>query len=134
METTPSSTANTANSASSASVDTSRVREHLSNERTYLAWMRSAIAVLGFALLMLQWETEAYTIASWKLSITLAVIAIVAIFLATQHYLKAARDIEEDTYEPHDRWIVLVSIVVLLLGAGMIYLIFDSMAVPVGAA
>ncbi|MBD2022221.1 DUF202 domain-containing protein [Leptolyngbya sp. FACHB-36] len=126
METTP---ANTANSASSAPADTSRVREHLSNERTYLAWMRSAIALLGFSLLMLQWDRESFTADSWKLSIALAVIAIVAVYLATQHYLKAARDIEEDTYEPHDRWIVLISIVVLLLGAGMIYLIFDATAI-----
>ncbi|CBN54906.1 MULTISPECIES: YidH family protein [Kamptonema] len=28
----------------------SRVRDHLANERTYLAWMRTAIALMGFGV------------------------------------------------------------------------------------
>lgn len=37
------------------------------------------------------------------------------------------RDIDEDTYEPLDRWVMLISLAVLLLGAGIIYYVF---AVP----
>lgn len=29
-----------------------RVRDHLANERTYLAWMRSGIALLGFGVVI----------------------------------------------------------------------------------
>ncbi len=31
-----------------------RVRDHLANERTYLAWMRSAIALLGFGVVIVR--------------------------------------------------------------------------------
>ncbi len=32
----------------------SRVRDHLANERTYLAWMRSAIALMGFGVVIVR--------------------------------------------------------------------------------
>jgi putative membrane protein len=32
--------------------NSSRIRDHLANERTYLAWMRSAIALMGFGVLI----------------------------------------------------------------------------------
>ena len=31
-----------------------RIRDHLANERTYLAWMRSAISLLGFGVLIVR--------------------------------------------------------------------------------
>lgn len=31
-----------------------RVREHLANERTYLAWMRTAIALMGFGVVIVR--------------------------------------------------------------------------------
>ncbi|MBD1943469.1 hypothetical protein H6F50_14085 [Coleofasciculus sp. FACHB-712] len=41
------------------------------------------------------------------------------------HALKA-RDIDEDTYEPSDRWVMLFSLAVLLLGTGIIYYVFTA--------
>ena len=32
----------------------SRVRDHLANERTYLAWMRTAVALMGFGVVILR--------------------------------------------------------------------------------
>lgn len=31
-----------------------RIRDHLANERTYLAWMRSGISLLGFGVLIVR--------------------------------------------------------------------------------
>lgn len=31
-----------------------RIRDHLANERTYLSWMRSAIALMGFDVLIVR--------------------------------------------------------------------------------
>ena len=39
-------------------------------------------------------------------------------------YFAVRDDIEEDTYEPPDRWVVLSSLAVLFLGAGVIYYVF----------
>jgi putative membrane protein len=32
----------------------SRVRDHLANERTYLAWMRTAISLMGFGVVIVR--------------------------------------------------------------------------------
>lgn len=33
-----------------------RVRDHLANERTYLSWMRMAIALLGVGVIVVRYE------------------------------------------------------------------------------
>jgi putative membrane protein len=40
------------------------------------------------------------------------------------------RDIEEDTYEPTDRWVLLFSLAVMILGAGVIYFVFTTSLDP----
>jgi len=34
--------------------NSSQTRDHLANERTYLAWMRTAISLMGFGVLILR--------------------------------------------------------------------------------
>lgn len=122
--------------ASLPTADESRVREHLANERTYLAWMRTAIALLAFSMLLLRLQifhpplVTPLPSSGWEVSLILALVALVAVFLSTRHYLVVRRDIDEDTYEPADRWILLISIVVLLMGAGIIYLVFTAALDP----
>lgn len=33
--------------------NSSRIRDHLANERTYLAWMRTVIALMGFGVVII---------------------------------------------------------------------------------
>jgi putative membrane protein len=116
-----------------------RIRDHLANERTYLAWMRSAIALMGFGIVivrirMFQPPMMPSTGMSWKLGLAFAVMGLLTVWLSTQHYFGVRRDIDEDTYEPSDRWVMLFSLAVLLLGAGIIYYIFAApMQLMVGA-
>ena len=107
-----------------------RIRDHLANERTYLSWMRSAIALMGFGVLIVRLRILRPPLApqppgnGWKLGLAFAIVGLLAVILSTQHYFAVRDDIEEDTYEPPDRWVVLSSMAVLLLGAGVIYYVF----------
>ncbi len=108
-----------------------RIREHLANERTYLAWMRSAIALMGFGIVivrirMFQPPMMPSTGMSWKLGLAFAVMGLLTVWLSTQHYFGVRHDIDEETYEPSDRWVMLFSLAVLLLGAGIIYYVFAA--------
>ena len=108
-----------------------RIRDHLANERTYLAWMRSAIALMGFGIVivrlkMFQPPMMPSTGMSWKLGLAFAVAGLLTVWLSTQHYFGVRRDIDEDTYEPPDRWVMLFSLAVLLLGTGIIYYVFAA--------
>lgn len=115
-----------------------RIRDHLANERTYLAWMRSAIALIGFGLVivrirMFQPPLVPSTGMSWKLGLAFSVVGLLTVLLSTQHYFSVRRDIDEDTYEPADRWVMLFSLAVLFLGTGIIYYVFTAPAILVGA-
>lgn len=107
-----------------------RVRDHLANERTYLAWMRSAIALMGFGVLIVRLRLLRPPLApqppgsGWKLGLVFSLVGLVTVLLSTQHYFAVRHDIDEDTYEPADRWVILFSLAVLTLGAGVIYYVF----------
>jgi putative membrane protein len=107
-----------------------RVRDHLANERTYLAWMRSAIALMGFGVLIVRLRILRPPMApqppgaGWKLGLAFSIVGLLMVLLSTQHYFAVRYDIDEDAYEPGDRWVILSSIAVLLLGAGVIYYVF----------
>lgn len=107
-----------------------RVRDHLANERTYLAWMRSAVSLMGFGVLIVRLRIIRPPLApqppgnGWKLGLAFALVGLVMVLLSTQHYFAVRYDIDEDTYEPPDRWVLLTSLAILLLGCGVIYYVF----------
>lgn len=108
-----------------------RVLEHLANERTYLAWMRTAIALMGFGVVIVRLRIfhpplTPYPGNGWKLGLVFSSIGLVTVLLSTQHYFGVRHAIEEHTYEPPDRWVILFSLAVTLMGAGVIYFIFTA--------
>lgn len=112
-----------------------RVREHLANERTYLAWMRTAIALMGFGVVIVRIQVFRPPLLtnsgnSWKLGLFFSLIGLVTVSLSTQHYFAVRHDINEDTYKPADRWVILLSLAVLLLGTGVIYFVFATTSSP----
>lgn len=108
-----------------------RVREHLANERTYLAWMRTAIALMGFGVVIVRLRLFHPPLSTqpgngWKLGLTFSLVGLVTVLLTTQHYFAVRYDIDEDTYKPADRWVILFSLAILLLGTGVIYFVFTA--------
>ncbi|AFZ35178.1 protein of unknown function DUF202 [Stanieria cyanosphaera PCC 7437] len=109
--------------------NSSRVRDHLANERTYLAWMRTAISLMGFGVVIVRLRFFKPPITTtpgngWKLGLIFSLVGLVTVLLSTHHYFAVRHDIDEDTYEPPDRWVLLFSLAVVLLGAGIIYYVF----------
>jgi putative membrane protein len=109
----------------------SRIRDHLANERTYLAWMRTAIALLGFGVVIVrlrvfQLPQIPHSGSSWKLGLVFSLVGLLTVWLSTAHYFAVRRDIEFDTYEPTDRWILLFSLAIMILGSGVIYFVFTT--------
>jgi len=115
--------------------NSSRVRDHLANERTYLAWMRTAIAILGFGVVIVRLRVlhpplVPHPGTGWKLGLLFSLVGLVTVLFSTQHYFAVRRDIDEDTYEPADRWVLLFSLAVTLLAAGVIYFVFTAPLSP----
>jgi putative membrane protein len=114
----------------------SRVRDHLANERTYLAWMRTAISLMGFGVVIVRLRLLNRPITntpgnSWKLGLIFSFVGLATVVLSTYHYFAVRRDIDEDTYEPPDRWVLIFSLTITLLGAGVIYYVFTLPLNPI---
>lgn len=122
-------------SATAKKLNPSRIRDHLANERTYLAWMRTAVGLMGFGVVILRLrafhppELPRPGI-GWKMGLVFSVVGLLTVLLSTMQYFIVRRDIEEDTYEPPDRWVILFSLAIALLGSGIIYLVFTTSPDP----
>ena len=62
----------------------SRVRDHLANERTYLAWMRTAISLMGFGVVivrlrLLQVPLNPNPGMGWKLGLMFSLVGLMTV-------------------------------------------------------
>jgi putative membrane protein len=116
----------------------SRVRDHLANERTYLAWMRTAISLMGFGMVIVR--LRYFQIPQlprpgigWKLGLLFSAVGLITVLFSTFEYFSVRRAIDKDTYEPASLWIILFSLAITLLGTGVIYFIFTAPYNPINS-
>jgi putative membrane protein len=53
------------------------------------------------------------------------VVGLITVALSSWHYFAVRDDIEEDTYAPSDRWVLLSSLVIFSLGAFVVLYVFN---------
>ena len=111
--------------------------DHSANERTFLAWVRTAIAVMAFGFLVEKFdlflEIAAPSLSGRRLSIpgekfgnaaglTLIVIGMVIIVVAATRYLITAKHIESPdvTFRPGSRFDLTLATLLVALGAAMV--------------
>ncbi|MEM7712234.1 MAG: DUF202 domain-containing protein [Cyanobacteria bacterium P01_A01_bin.68] len=109
----------------------SRLREHLANERTFLAWLRTSISLIGFGLAItrfslflsqIQTKTTRQTLKNYSifnsenLGLCLVIIGIIVIALAAWRYNRVFRQIERANYRPSRLLIWFLSATVMLVG------------------
>ncbi len=105
-----------------------RARDHLANERTFLAWLRTGIAtiIFGFAIgrfsiaLREFLKVQGYTgvtpgLTTW-LGITSAVGGVLLIFVGLRRYRETKVQLDSDTFEPAGSVIDLVSYLLGMFG------------------
>lgn len=90
-----------------------------------------AIAMMGFGVVIVrlrhfQPPLVPHPGTEWKLGLLFSFVGLITVLLSTQHYFAVRYDIDEDTYEPPDRWVLVFSLAVTLLGAGVIYFVFTA--------
>jgi putative membrane protein len=71
-------------------------RDHLANERTYLAWMRTSLALIGASIGLLKWEAvhegEGYLV---------GIVGVAALLTSTYRYFYVMRRLRHNQYEPN---------------------------------
>ena len=109
-----------------------RQREHQANERTFLAWLRTSIALIGFGFaiarfnLFLRQLSTAVTqqqqvprnplFNSDNLGVSLVIVGIIVIALAAWRYNQVFWQIERSDYQPNRSMVWIITGVVISLG------------------
>ncbi|BCL35234.1 YidH family protein [Nostoc sp. MS1] len=108
-----------------------RQREHQANERTFLAWLRTSISLIGFGFAIARFglflrqlsttitqreTTTNPTFNSENLGIILVLCGILAIALAAWRYNQVFWQIERGDYQPNRLAVWIITAVVMTLG------------------
>lgn len=111
------------------------IQQHLANERTYLAWVRTSIAIIGIGFLASSLHFNnirlvspvADTIAVF-VSIFSLLIGLIILFFATTHYFVVRKNINSQTFSSANNLIKISSgiifLIFLLLGIYLVSILF----------
>ena len=123
-----------------------RQREHQANERTFLAWLRTSISLIGFgfaiarfSLFLRQLQTAVIqqqelsrnaVFNSENLGVVLVIVGIIVIALAALRYNQVFWQIERGDYRPNQLLVWIITLVVIVLGILSIPLVLLREQVP----
>lgn len=108
-----------------------RIREHQANERTFLAWLRTSIALIGFGFAIARFslflrqfqasvtatqEPPQHHFSSQNLGIALVLIGIVTMALGAWRYNQVFLQIEREEYRTNRLIVWLMAGIVMILG------------------
>jgi len=106
-----------------------KVSDHLANERTFLAWIRTGLATTAFGFVVARLPIPApltggktqVLVPSWMpfsalVGISLAVLGMVMMGVGLLNFLHIRRNIDRDAFHPPVRFVVLLTILASLIG------------------
>ncbi|WP_216828496.1 YidH family protein [Alkalihalobacterium elongatum] len=107
------------------------IQQHLANERTYLAWIRTAIAIIGVGFLAttLHYNTPLVDIYDQTLAILISIfsllLGLLTIIMATLIYFRNRNNINTQTFHSSYKLIIFMTTVIgfILLLFAVYYLI-----------
>jgi len=115
-----------------------RVTDHLANERTFLAWVRTGLATITFgfvierfALLVRELGLQGHLVFSLHVSslvgVSLTVLGIVMMIAALLNFLQIRRAIDREEFQPRIDFAIILTAVATLIGVILIiYLLFTQ--------
>jgi putative membrane protein len=115
-----------------------RVTEHLSNERTFLAWVRTSISVIVFGFVVAKFGVTLRQFFRFEnlepretgysliLGVSFMVVGILLAILAIWRYQSTRIQIEQDSFRPANTTIYIVGVVTGILGVMLVYYLLTT--------
>ncbi|WP_043932043.1 YidH family protein [Bacillus sp. EB01] len=98
------------------------IQQHLANERTYLAWIRTAIAIIGVGFLVTNLHftmktslTPAGDLFANLIGISSVLLGIIVIVIATVAYIRKIDAINTQTFRAPKRSIIGLGVFIILI-------------------
>ena len=120
--------------------DDGRVRDHLANERTYLAWLRTGIATMGFGIVIakLRWVFPASSLAppaqgvihASNIGLILTIFGLLTVVLALQRFLVVQKQIRSGRYTSSALLVIACTGLITLLGVLILWYLAESTRTP----
>jgi putative membrane protein len=96
------------------------VREHLANERTLLAWVRTGVGLLSFGLVVERLGAEVGSVkSSGAFGVALAALGCLSLVMGTVQFLRNRRGIVAGDFTP-----AVVSYMIVVVGSLVLALVF----------
>ena len=101
------------------------VRDHLANERTLLAWQRTALAAIGLGFVVDRFALGGSSGALLGSLVGLGLICLggLAALLGVQRYVRTTRQIDTDTYRPVLAVHIIVAGAIVVAAAALVALL-----------
>jgi putative membrane protein len=96
----------------------SAARDHLANERTFLAWVRTALGLVGLGVLLERLGADADQRVAMAAGVGFIVFGGLTLIYSVSRYLWVARNLEQGKFPVATRGPVIVTIGALLVAAG----------------
>jgi putative membrane protein len=111
------------------------IQQHLANERTYLAWVRTSIAIIGIGFLAsslhfnnIRSVSQAADTIAVFVSLFSLLVGLVILLFATLNYFAVRRNINSQTFKSASRLIKAASVIIffifILLGSYLVSILF----------
>lgn len=110
-----------------------RARDHLANERTYLAWIRTAVSLIGFGILIVRLRfgsSGGPRGHGWEMGLVFAIAGIAMTVGSNRRYFQGLRAIEEDVFEPARHWVTACTALIVIVGLGVLLYLFAAPTTP----
>ncbi|UQD50982.1 hypothetical protein C0971_02190 [Bacillus methanolicus] len=103
-------------------IDSKYIQQHLANERTYLAWIRTSITIIGVGFLItnLHFSTPRSNIIigdilAQIIGLASIFVGIITVSIATISYFRKGKDINRQTFTFPRLLIIFLSVILLLI-------------------
>ena len=116
--------------------DDERVRDHLANERTYLAWMRTSISTMGFGIVIAKLRylfaagtmvpSSSGVVHASNIGLLFTVVGLLTAVIATRHFFQIRKQIREQRYNASSGFLLAFVGVVAVLGVAIIWYLVTS--------
>ncbi len=116
--------------------DDERVRDHLANERTYLAWLRTGMATMGFGVVIAKLRylfagaalepPSAGILHASDIGLVFTVVGLLIVSIAAWRFAAVQKHIRQKTYRSSKLLVMIVSGVIIALGVIIVSYLVQS--------